>query len=145
MGEIQRLELHIDRRAFVALVWKSQETVWWICKTLKRIQSSFSIYRRHILTGTWSLSQFSRQEKSHKMPLILNLTIPFTEFRVWSPRKIGILVIWEDPWTYVKALAARILCGFFFMQISRRCEGLMLPVMRDYKLVCGKMERSLST
>lgn len=128
------------------------KTVWWICKTLKKIQRSFSNRRCHR----------PHQIKSHPLQFL-------PEFPVFPSRdnsqnasyshphktlyrsehdalgKLGIWLFWEHPWTYVKALAAKKLCGFFLMQLSRLCEELTLLVMRCYELVCGKREHSFST
>lgn len=155
MGAIQRLKLHIDRsfseshfvvNPHIAVVSGLFDEY---AKLSKRIQCSFSNHRchhphrmNHIRCNSFRNNfQCSHQGITLKMHLILTPTKPFTGFWTRSPRKIGNFGLLGTPWTYVKALAAWKLCGFFLMQLSRRCEELTLPIMRYYELVCGKRER----
>lgn len=128
------------------------KTVWWICKTLKRIQRSFSNHRchrpyqmNHILCNSYRNFQCNHQGITLKIPLILTLTKPFTDPNMMPYENWEFWLFWEHPWTYVKALAAKKLCGIFLMQLSRLCEELTLLAMRYYELVCGKREHSFST
>lgn len=88
MGEIQRLELHIDRRAFCCARLEISQHCLMNMQNFKEnteliLQSQTSHSHRNITFPIFPPREITQ------MPLILNLTIPFTEFRAWSPRKIG--------------------------------------------------------
>lgn len=100
-------------------------------KLLKRIQCSFSNHRchhphqmNHIRCNSFRNNfQCSHQGITLKMHLILNPTKPFTGFWTRSSWKIGNFGLLGTPWTYVKALAAWKLCGFFPYAIKQTLWG----------------------
>lgn len=144
------LKIHIWCNGQNPKTWAFSEsvvkTVWWICKTLKRIPSSFSqsfnlsCWMNHIRRSSHRNITFPVDNT--KVILFSTSQNPLPNSERDPQEKLGILAIWEDPWTYVKALAARMPCGFFLMQISRRCEG-RCPLRDTTKLVCGKRKGSL--